>query len=118
MEHLANFSLESQITSSSQNTAFMILVIMGERSGSGRPSIDEDLEAISELMSASEFSDLSVVKTGFAIHLMEPQLSKAQGLEVALKRMGIEAHEVLAIGDAPNDISMVEYVGHSVAAGG
>ena len=79
---------------------------------------NEDLEAITKLMSASEFSDLSVVKTGFAIHLMEPQLSKAQGLEVALKRMGIEAHEVLAIGDAPNDISMFEYVGHSVAVGG
>ena len=79
---------------------------------------NEDLEAITELMSTSEFSDLSVVKTGFAIHLMEPQLSKAQGLDVALERIGIEANDVLAIGDAPNDISMFEYVGHSVAVGG
>ncbi len=79
---------------------------------------NENLEDITKLISQSDFSNLSVVKTGFAIHLMEPQLSKAQGLEVALGKMGIEAKDVLAIGDAPNDISMFEYVGHSVAVGG
>tara|TARA_B100001094_G_scaffold312870_1_gene350035 strand:+ start:7372 stop:8100 length:729 start_codon:yes stop_codon:yes gene_type:complete len=79
---------------------------------------DEDLEAITNLISDSDYSDLSVVKTGFAIHLMEPQLSKAQGLKVALKRMGISPSDVLAVGDAPNDISMFEFVGHSIAVGG
>jgi len=79
---------------------------------------DEDLEAITNLISESDYSDLSVIKTGFAIHLMEPQLSKAQGLQVALDKLGISAEDVLAIGDAPNDISMFEYVGHSIAVGG
>jgi hydroxymethylpyrimidine pyrophosphatase-like HAD family hydrolase len=32
--------------------------------------------------------------------------------------MQIRPDEVLAIGDAPNDISMFELVGHSVAVGG
>ena len=58
------------------------------------------------------------MKTGFAIHLMEPHLSKAEGLAVALEKMGLKPSEILAVGDAPNDISLFEFVGHSVAVGG
>ena len=79
---------------------------------------DEDLMAINNLINESEYSDLATVKTGFAIHIMEPHLSKGKGLEVALEKIGIEPKDVLAIGDAPNDISMFELVGHSVAVGG
>ena len=59
-----------------------------------------------------------MVKTGFAIHLMEPHLSKGEGLKVALQNMGISPDDILAVGDAPNDIPMFELVGHSVAVGG
>ena len=79
---------------------------------------DEDLNAINEIISNSEYSDLSVIRTGFAIHLMEPHLSKGEGLAVALAKIGLDASEILAVGDAPNDISMFEYVGHTVAVGG
>jgi len=79
---------------------------------------DEDLNAINEITSNSEYSDLSVIRTGFAIHLMEPHLSKGEGLAVALAKIGLDASEILAVGDAPNDISMFEYVGHTVAVGG
>lgn len=79
---------------------------------------DEDLNAINEIISISEYSDLSVIRTGFAIHLMEPHLSKGEGLAVALAKIGLDASEILAVGDAPNDISMFEYVGHTVAVGG
>ena len=79
---------------------------------------DENLEDVAELISKSEFSDLSVVKTGFAIHLMEPHLSKGEGLSIALEKMNLDPSEILAVGDAPNDISMFKLVGHSVAVGG
>lgn len=79
---------------------------------------DEDVDEISKMIAESEFNDLSVVRTGFAIHLMEPHLSKGEGLKVAFERMGISPLEVLAVGDAPNDIPMFELVGHSVAVGG
>ena len=79
---------------------------------------NEDLDAVNEWVSKSEFSDLSVVKTGFAIHLMEPHLSKGEGLKVALEKMGLSPEDVLAIGEAPNDIPMFNLVGHSVAVGG
>ena len=39
-------------------------------------SPNEDLEKITQLISNSQWSHLSVIRTGFAIHLMEPQLSK------------------------------------------
>jgi hypothetical protein len=78
---------------------------------------DENLDEIKKCISMSEFSDLSVVKTGFAIHLMEPHLSKGEGLKIALEKIGIEPSDVLAIGDAPNDIPMFKVVGHSIAVG-
>ena len=79
---------------------------------------DEDLDAINKWVSNSIYSDLSVVRTGFAIHLMEPHLSKGEGLKVALEKMGLSPGDVLAVGDAPNDIPMFQLVGHSVAVGG
>ena len=79
---------------------------------------NEDLDAVNSWVANSEYSDLSVVRTGFAIHIMEPHLSKGEGLKVALQRMGIDAKDVLAVGDAPNDIPMFELVGWSVAVGG
>lgn len=78
----------------------------------------EDLGAVNDWVSNSEYSDLAVVKTGFAIHLMEPHLSKGEGLKVALQKMGLSPDDILAVGDAPNDIPMFELVGHSVAVGG
>ena len=78
----------------------------------------EDLDAVNDWVSNSEYSDLAVVKTGFAIHLMEPHLSKGEGLRVALQNMGLSPDDILAVGDAPNDIPMFELVGHSVAVGG
>ena len=37
---------------------------------------DEDLATVERNIASSEWSHLSVVRTGFAIHLMEPHLSK------------------------------------------
>ena len=48
---------------------------------------------------------------------MEPHLSKGSGLEMILQRMGIEASELLSVGDAPNDLSMFAMSGWSVAVG-
>ncbi|MGB1588739.1 MAG: phosphoglycolate phosphatase [Candidatus Poseidoniaceae archaeon] len=79
---------------------------------------DEDLNSVNSWVTNSDYSDLSVVRTGFAIHIMEPHLSKGEGLKVALQKIGIEAKDVLAVGDAPNDIPMFELVGQSVAVGG
>tara|TARA_B110000444_G_scaffold257764_1_gene296978 strand:- start:5298 stop:6176 length:879 start_codon:yes stop_codon:yes gene_type:complete len=79
---------------------------------------DEDLAAVEHHISQSEWSHLSVVRTGFAIHLMEPHLSKGTGLEVMFDKMGWSADDVLCVGDAPNDLPMFEFARWSVAVGG
>jgi hypothetical protein len=78
----------------------------------------ENYELICDFMEKSKWDNLNIVRTGFAIHLMEPHLSKGEGLKVALEWLGISASDVLAIGDAPNDIPMFNLVGYSVAVGG
>ena len=45
---------------------------------------NEPLEAIVAAVKESQWSHLSVVRTGFAIHLMEPHLSKGEGLRLSL----------------------------------
>ena len=76
---------------------------------------DEDLETITELINNSQWSHLSVVRTGFAIHLMEPQLSGGSGLKIILDKMGLTLEDLLCVGDAPNDLSMFEIAHWSVA---
>ena len=78
----------------------------------------EDLQAIKSELAQSEWADLSVVRTGFAIHLMDPCLSKGQGLTDLFDRMGWSLDDALAVGDAPNDLSMFASVRWSVAVGG
>jgi phosphoglycolate phosphatase len=72
-----------------------------------------------EVASALEGWGLSVVATRFAIHLMEPGLHKGAGLEAAMGFMegGVTLKDVLAIGDARNDVEMFRLCGASAAVG-
>lgn len=79
---------------------------------------EEDLEAIRSFLSDSPWSNLSVIRTGFAIHLMDPVLSKGAGLEALAEQHGWSLDGLLAVGDAPNDLSMFEVARWSVAVGG
>jgi len=78
----------------------------------------EDLEKIRSNLAESEWSHLSALRTGFAIHLMEPHLSKGSGLEILLERMGWSKDDMLCVGDAPNDLSMFKLAHWSVAVKG
>ena len=68
-----------------------------------------------ELLSQTEWSDLLVVSTGFAIHITCPGIDKEAGLRVALNQRGINPRRVLSCGDGLNVISMFGYCGYSVA---
>ena len=67
------------------------------------------------LLRNSEWSDLLVVKTGFAIHIISSSIDKSVGLKLALEQRGIEPDNVIACGDGPNDIPMFDFVGWSVS---
>ena len=78
----------------------------------------EDLDAIEAALARSKWGHLSVIRTGFAIHLMEPHLSKGAGLKMLFERMGWALEDALCVGDAPNDLSMFDVIAWSVAVGG
>ncbi|MBT3162505.1 HAD family phosphatase [Streptomyces sp. Vc74B-19] len=59
---------------------------------------------------------VTVVMAGEGIvELLPLGLSKATGLSLAARRLGVKAAETIAFGDMPNDIPMFAWSGHSVA---
>ena len=75
----------------------------------------DSFELMKELIGESEWSDLEVISTGFAIHIASAGLNKSHGLRVAFEQRGIDPSRVIACGDAPNDIPMFDMVGFSIA---
>ena len=68
----------------------------------------EEFDIMKSLLSNSEWSDLEVVPTGFAVHIAKPGINKANGLEIAFRQRGVDPSRVIACGDAPNDIPMFD----------
>jgi phosphoglycolate phosphatase (TIGR01487 family) len=60
---------------------------------------------------------LEVEATGFAIHIMEKGHGKMSGIRKACDLLGISPEDVLAIGDADNDVGMLRGCGQSAAVG-
>ena len=77
-----------------------------------------DVDRMRALLADSEWSDLRVVGTGFAIHVTERGVNKRSALEIQLSRRGIDPSRVLSCGDALNDVSMFNLTGYSVAVDG
>ncbi|WP_035445593.1 Cof-type HAD-IIB family hydrolase [Atopococcus tabaci] len=78
-----------------------------------------DGEVILEPLQAaieSEHTDLSVTSSHFSnLEINHASAQKGIALEEYAKTLGIEAEEVLAIGDNINDLSMLEWAGYSFA---
>ena len=51
------------------------------------------------------------------IEIMPPQASKGAALDVMARYLGLSRENVMAMGDANNDLSMLSYAVHSVAMG-
>jgi len=72
--------------------------------------LDKVLEALKDW-------PLEVEATGFAIHLMEKGHSKMSGVRKACQLIGVDPAEVVAFGDADNDVLMLKECGYGVAVG-
>jgi HAD superfamily hydrolase (TIGR01484 family) len=59
--------------------------------------------------------EVQVIFNRSAIMALPAGVNKATGLEVALRRLGLSRHEVVGIGDAENDHSLLEYCECGVA---
>ncbi len=83
------------------------LVVVGEE-----PEISDVTPKVKEAFGSS----ISVIRT--YDHLCEighPDGSKAKALGYLADRLGVKREEVIAVGDSPNDIDMIEWAGLGVA---
>jgi hydroxymethylpyrimidine pyrophosphatase-like HAD family hydrolase len=52
------------------------------------------------------------------VELLPLGLTKATGLSLAARRLGLTAEDTIAFGDMPNDIAMLRWAAHGVAMAG
>ena len=61
----------------------------------------------------------SVTRSGTSslVEIAAPGVTKATGLAAVAAELGIEAADIAAVGDMPNDVAMLRWAGHSFAVG-
>ncbi|MFJ2673940.1 HAD family hydrolase [Streptomyces sp. NPDC087525] len=78
------------------------------------PELDDD--ALAQAARATVGSLVDVVMAGpGVVEILPLGLSKATGLSLAARRLGIKAADTMAFGDMPNDIPMFGWARHGVA---
>ncbi|MGD9486278.1 HAD hydrolase family protein [Streptomyces sp. TRM70308] len=78
------------------------------------PVLSDD--ALAKAARAATGGLVDVVVAGHGIvELLPPGLTKATGLSLAARRLGVKAAETLAFGDMPNDAPMFAWAGRGVA---
>jgi phosphoglycolate phosphatase (TIGR01487 family) len=60
---------------------------------------------------------VTVVDSGFALHVKDARVNKGVGLIGVAKLLGISVGEFAAFGDAENDVEMLEIAGSAIAVG-
>ncbi|MBC2873802.1 MULTISPECIES: HAD family hydrolase [Streptomyces] len=81
------------------------------------PRLDDDALAEAARAAAGGLVDVTMAGEGI-VELLPLGLSKATGLSLAARRLGIKAAETIAFGDMPNDIPMFGWAGYGVAMAG
>lgn len=78
----------------------------------------EQLEQVQEQIADFLPKELSVVQTAaFYLEVIPSQINKGQGIRSICEVLGIEPKQVIAFGDAENDIPMLQAAGIGVAMG-
>ncbi|MFF7143737.1 HAD family hydrolase [Streptomyces nodosus] len=78
------------------------------------PRLSDDALAEAARQSAGGLIGVTMAGEGI-VELLPLGLSKATGLSLAARRLGIKAADTIAFGDMPNDIPMFAWAGHGVA---
>ncbi len=72
------------------------------------------LKTVEQILKA-ERQDLSVATSKpFFLEVMPQGIDKAASIDVLAQRLGINQHQIIAVGNAGNDLSMIEYAGLGV----
>ena len=59
--------------------------------------------------------EVKIYDSKFAIHLTDPAVSKGSSLKMVAEDLGINVHDIIAIGDSENDMEFLEVAGFKVA---
>ncbi|MFF5567810.1 HAD family hydrolase [Streptomyces sp. NPDC012623] len=78
------------------------------------PALDDD--TLAEAAQAAVGGLVDVVMAGAGVvEILPPGLTKATGLSLAARRLGVKPADTIAFGDMPNDIPMFGWAGYGVA---
>ncbi|GHE44879.1 MULTISPECIES: HAD family hydrolase [Streptomyces] len=78
------------------------------------PTLSDDELAEAATRAAGGFVTVTMAGAGI-VELLPLGLSKATGLSLAARRLGVKAAETIAFGDMPNDLPMFAWSGRGVA---
>ena len=93
----------------SLNTDFYKLLLMGD---------EEQLNEFETFIPEVWRDEFYVVRSQkYLVEVLKKGVNKAYGLEQLARELNIEPSEIAAIGDAANDIEMLEYAGLAIAMG-
>jgi len=81
------------------------------------PELSDDELAEAALRAAGGFVGVAMAGAGI-VELLPLGLSKATGLSLAARRLGVKAADTIAFGDMPNDIPMFAWSARGVAMAG
>lgn len=96
-------------TKESLNTDFYKILLMGD---------EEQLNEFETYIPEAWRDEFYVVRSQkYLVEVLTKGVNKAFGLEKLAKELNIQPSEIAAIGDAANDIEMLEYAGLAIAMG-
>lgn len=79
---------------------------------------EEILEEAIKKLPKELYENYTVVRSApYFLEILNKKANKGSGVELLAKKLGISKNEVICIGDAGNDIHMIEYAGLGVAMG-
>ncbi|MEV8543171.1 HAD family hydrolase [Streptomyces sp. NPDC051572] len=78
------------------------------------PTLTDDQLAEAAQLAAGGFVSVAMAGAGI-VELLPLGLSKATGLSLAARRLGLKSADTIAFGDMPNDIAMFAWASHGVA---
>ncbi|MFE2420518.1 HAD family hydrolase [Streptomyces hokutonensis] len=78
------------------------------------PTLTDDQLAEAATLAAGGFVSVAMAGEGI-VELLPLGLTKATGLSLAARRLGLKSADTIAFGDMPNDIAMFAWASHGVA---
>lgn len=106
---IINGEIKRITTEESLTTDFYKILLLGD---------EEQLNEFETVIPDSWREEFYVVRSQkYLIEVLKKGVNKAYGLEKLVQRLNLNQNEIAAIGDAANDIEMLQYAGLAIAMG-